>query len=143
MPARTIRRLIAILALMISVIAPQHAVADETQKPAITSTIQGQIDAFLADDFERAFTYASPMIKSLFGNARNFGAMVQQGYPMVHRPSDLKFLDLRRENGRLVQKVQVRDAAGRTHLLDYSMIKTDAGWQINGVQLLKNTGLSA
>jgi hypothetical protein len=143
MPARTIPRLIAILALMISVIVPLHAVADETQKPAITSTIQGQIDAFLADDFDRAFTYASPMIKNLFGNARNFGAMVRQGYPMVHRPSDLKFLDLRRENGRLVQKVQVRDAAGRTHLLDYSMIKTDAGWQINGVQLLKNTGLSA
>jgi hypothetical protein len=32
---------------------------------------------------------------------------------------------------------------GRTHTLDYQMIETSEGWQINGVQLLKSEGLGA
>lgn len=120
-----------------------QSIADEAAKPAITGTIQSQLDAFIADDFEQAFEFASPMIRSIFGDPARFGAMVQQGYPMVHRPSDIRFLELRDIGGALVQKVQVRDAAGRTHLLDYQMIKGENGWKINGVQLLKNQGLSA
>ena len=34
------------------------------------------------------------------------------------------------------QRVMITDAAGRTHLLDYEMIETPEGWQINGVSLL-------
>jgi len=37
----------------------------------------------------------------------------------------------------------VTDQAGRTHLLDYQMVETAQGWQINGVQLLPQTGVGA
>jgi len=137
------RQIIAALALFMTVVMTPAAHADAAAKPAITQTIQSQIDAFLADDFDQAFSFASPNIQGIFGSAGNFGRMVQQGYPMVHRPSDVRFLDLRDENGLLVQKVQVRDANGQTHLLEYQMIQGENGWKINGVQLLKGQGLSA
>ncbi|MDO9524285.1 MAG: DUF4864 domain-containing protein [Gemmobacter sp.] len=106
------------------------------QETAIQGVISGQVTAFLADDYTRAFDYASPTIKNMFGTAERFGQMVQQGYPMVHRPKDMKFLELRDVSGRLWQKVMVTDAAGALHFLDYQMIETADGWQINAVQLL-------
>ena len=62
--------------------------------------------------------------------------MVQQGYPMVWDNADVRFLELRDVAGNLWQKVMVRDAKGGLHILDYQMIDTADGWQINGVQLL-------
>jgi hypothetical protein len=106
------------------------------QEAPIQNVIRQQLDAFTADDFARAFTYASPTIKGIFGTPDNFGAMVQQGYPMVHRPGAVRMLELREMAGRLYQRVMITDAAGRTHLLDYEMIETPEGWQINGVSLL-------
>ena len=117
--------------------------AQESAKPQITSTIQSQFDALSKDDFEQAFTYASPFIKGLFGTSQNFGVMVSRSYPMVHRAEDVRFLELRSIAGSLYQKVQVRDAEGRIHFLDYQMIEEENGWKINGVQLIKATGLSA
>ena len=100
-----------------------------------SSTIGGLIDAFLEDDFDRAFSYASPMIKGIFGNPDNFGMMVQQGYPMVWRPSDVRFLDLREIGGRMVQRVQILDQGGVPYIAQYQMIETEDGWQIDGVDI--------
>ncbi|HOZ32645.1 MAG TPA: DUF4864 domain-containing protein, partial [Tabrizicola sp.] len=44
--------------------------------------------------------------------------------------------ELREIAGNLSQRVRVVDQAGRAHLLDYMMIETPEGWQINAVQLL-------
>ena len=50
---------------------------------AARQVISDQIAAFQQDDFETAFTYASPMIKGIFGTPERFGQMVREGYPMV------------------------------------------------------------
>lgn len=121
----------------------QPAFAQDTRNPAIEATIQGQITAFLADDVTAAFEFAAPNIKRIFGTAENFGAMVRQGYPMVYSPSAVRMLELHTEAGSLWQRVMVTDAAGRTHLLDYQMLETATGWQINGVQLLPEAGVGA
>ena len=119
------------------------ALAQETRNPGIEATIQGQITAFLAEDVTTAFGFAAPNIKGFFGTAENFGAMVRQGYPMVWNPSAVRMLELRSERGNLMQRVMVTDQAGRTHLLDYQMLETAEGWQINGVQLLPEAGIGA
>lgn len=106
------------------------------QEEPIQEVIRNQLDAFEVDDFARAFTYASPTIKGIFGTPENFGAMVAQGYPMVHHPSAVQMLELREVAGNLWQRVMITDQAGRTHMLDYMMIETPEGWQINAVQLL-------
>ncbi|MEO0359278.1 MAG: DUF4864 domain-containing protein, partial [Pseudomonadota bacterium] len=67
----------------------------------------------------------------------NFGVMVQRGYPMVWRPEDVRFLELRNVGNMQWQRVQIEDAAGAIHLLDYQMINIDGEWRINGVQLIE------
>lgn len=129
-----------LLAVVMATAVPNLSVA---QSDDIEMTIRSQIDAFLADDFATAFTFASPAIKGVFGSPENFGAMVRQGYPMVYRPSDVKMLERREVGGAMVQRVLVTDAAGNSHVLDYQMIQTPEGWQINGVQLLPGVGVGA
>ncbi len=103
----------------------------------IEAVISAQIEAFLADDFETAFTFASPMIKSIFGTPERFGAMVKNGYPMVWRPSDVEFLSIERRGRELWQNVMVRDAEGALHILEYQMIPGEGGWKINAVRVRK------
>ena len=124
-----------VLGLIAAVILASAAVAQD-RIAGIESTIQSQIEAFQVDDFATAFTFASPNIKRLFGSPDRFGGMVKNGYPMVHRPSDVQFLELRRQGPLIFQKVLLHDANGAPHVLEYNMIETDQGWQIDGVQLL-------
>lgn len=122
---------------------PVAALSQEARVPGIETTIQNQFNAFLQDDVATAFTYASPNIKGMFGTPEQFGRMVQQGYPMVWRPADVRFLELRNIAGNLWQRVMVTDQSGAVHMLDYQMIETAEGWQINGVQLLPQAGVGA
>ena len=135
MRARVFGLLLSLLAL--------PALADEARNPDIEATINNQLQAFTAEDFAKAFTFASPFIKGIFGTPENFGAMVQQGYPMVAHPGTVRMLELRQVAGGLWQRVMITDQAGATHMLDYQMIETPEGWQINGVQLLPPVGIGA
>ena len=69
------------------------------QNADIEATISAQIEAFKADDFEQAFTYASPNIRDIFGSSDNFGLMVRRGYPEVWRPAEVRYLELREIQG--------------------------------------------
>lgn len=113
------------------------------QEAPIQQTIQSQLDAMAADDFTRAYGYASPTIKKLFGPVENFELMVKKGYPMVWQHRAVKMLELRTVAGNLWQRVMVTDLSGSTYLLDYMMVETPEGWQINAVQLLQQAGVGA
>ncbi|MEM1375409.1 MAG: DUF4864 domain-containing protein [Pseudomonadota bacterium] len=109
----------------------------------IQATISGQMEAFRADDFERAFSFAAPNIKGMFGTAERFGSMVRNGYPMVWRNANVRYLELRELGGRMWQMVQVEDQEGGFHYLDYLMVETENGWQIGAVQFLPDPGVGA
>ena len=98
--------------------------------------ISRQLEAFVARDVDLAWTFASPMIQGLFGNPRNFGVMVSEGYPMVWDNSGARFVGQREAEGRIYQQVMVQDATGALHMLEYAMIQTPQGWKIDGVSLL-------
>ena len=123
--------LVVALGLALGPAIPAHA-----QEKPIQEVIEGQIAALQADDFALAFSFASPTIKGLFGTSTNFGLMVKEGYPMVYRPSDVEMQELREIAGNLWQRVRVVDQSGKTWFLDYMMIETPEGWQINAVQIL-------
>ncbi|MEM8579972.1 MAG: DUF4864 domain-containing protein [Pseudomonadota bacterium] len=133
-----IRRLLLALSI---VLAASVAQADEAAAPDIQATIGAQLEAFRADDFARAFTYASPMIQSMFGTSERFGVMVRNGYPMVWRPAEVQYLDLEDRGGSLYQNVLIRDMQGGRHVLEYQMIRNQAGWRINGVRLLRDPSI--
>ena len=79
----------------------------QAQGADIKSTIDRQIEAFQADDFETAFGFASPNLQRLLGNSDNFRRMVTRGYPMVWRPAEVRYLELADVNGSLWQKVLI------------------------------------
>ncbi|MEO1537162.1 MAG: DUF4864 domain-containing protein [Pseudomonadota bacterium] len=133
------------LAILSSILWLGAASAEDAlpRDAGIEATIDAQIDAFLKDDFATAFTYASPNIQGFFGTSERFGQMVRNGYPMVWRPGDVQYLDLRDVAGNLWQKVLITDQSGGVHVLDYQMIQTSEGWRINGVQILQAPDVSA
>ncbi|MEM6481792.1 MAG: DUF4864 domain-containing protein [Pseudomonadota bacterium] len=102
---------------------------------AVKQVISDQIAAFQADDFDTAFTYASPTIKQMFGDADRFGQMVRNGYPMVWRPAEVQFLDTETTGEAVRQHVLIRDQSGVYYELQYDMIEGAEGWKINGVQV--------
>ena len=113
------------------------------QETPFQQVIADQITALQADDFETAFTYASPMIKGIFGTPQRFGMMVEEGYPMVYRPAEVTYLDAREVGQVTKQRVMMRDADGVFHVLEYDMILVDGIWQINGVELLRAPQIGA
>lgn len=115
----------------------------EAEEPGVENVIRSQMQAFQADDMDMAFGFAADGIKRVFGSSERFGQMVRQGYPMVYRPGDVRFLELRELGGETWQKVLVRDQSGVVHLLDYQMIQTANGWRIGAVQLLRQAGAGA
>ena len=133
----------ALLAPLLALFMALSAPAAAQDRAAIEETITAQLDAFNARDVPEAWQYASPMIQSIFGNPTNFGMMVQQGYPMVWRPEDVTFGELREIAGGLYQMVIVKDAAGNLHYLDYRMQMIDGEWRIAGVQILQAPEVSA
>lgn len=126
--------------MLVSLLLTISAAAQQSE---IEGTISSQIEAFKADDFERAFTFATPTLQQLFQSPQNFQRMVTTGYPMVWRPAEVRYLELEERGAEMWQKVQITDAKGAMHLLLYRMQQTDAGWRIGGVQILKMPGATA
>ena len=113
-----------------------------SEKEDVQATINGQFQAFLEDDVNRAFAYAGPSIRSMFGTPQNFGEMVQRGYPMVWRPSGVTFLEHKETPQGRTQDVQIFDTSGTVHYLRYFVTQTPSGWKISGVQLLDVADIS-
>lgn len=137
--------MLRIIAFVFAVAFAGHAGAQQAmpREPAIEDVIASQMRAFRADDFERAFDFASPGIRGMFGDADRFGSMVRQGYPMVWKNDEVRFLELREIAGALWQRVMVRDRTGAVHFLDYRMEMGADGWRIDGVQILRAPGVGA
>lgn len=106
------------------------------QNGSIEGVISEQLQAFNDRDVEAAWEFASPTIKGIFQTPENFGRMVQNGYPMVWDNSNVQFLDRQEFETRTRQEVLIQGPDGASYILDYQMIETEAGWQINGVQVI-------
>lgn len=130
-----LRAFLAVLACVF-VLAPAVAQDVQPKNPDIEAVIGSQIEAFQADDFARAFAFASPVIQRMFVTPENFGLMVRRGYPMVWRPGEVSFLDLAEIDGALWQRVEITDRSGQRHYLGYKMEPGADGWKIAGVQFL-------
>ncbi|WP_283427508.1 DUF4864 domain-containing protein [Shimia sagamensis] len=113
------------------------------QEMSIGDVISAQIEAFQNEDVEEAFTYASPKVQNIFRSPRNFGAMVQRGYPMVWQPSDVEFRKQRSVGDLVYQEMWFMDSRGIGYSFIYEMIKVSGAWKINGVFKIKTNEVSA
>lgn len=113
-----------------------HAPAQSAEDAeAIENTIRSQITAIQEDDWDEAFTYASPTIQGIFKNPDVFSQMVTNGYPMVWRPKSYSTGSLNVTPNGPVQTMIFVDQQGRVFVADYTMQKLDGEWRINGVQI--------
>ena len=115
-------------------LAAPFAAAQSTEPQKV---IAAQIEALQEDDFDTAFSFASPTIQRLFLSSEQFGNMVVNGYPMVWRPKDVRYLPTDMANR---PRLLITDLQGRLHLLEYDMIQSPTGWRINGVRIVPASG---
>ena len=108
---------------------------------AIRIVVEAQLKAFAADDAGAAFAQAAPSIRSMFGTAEQFMAMVRAGYPVVYRPASVLFLAPVQVQGQTVQGVQMTDAGGALWLAVYSLERQPGGgWKISGCNVQPQSG---
>ncbi len=106
--------------------------------------ISSQINAFQNFDINKAYSFASPFIKSKFTNADKFGSMVKSAYPMIWEPKEFKFLEFTLFNESLIQRVLFIDKNERIFIFDYEIKNYGQyGWLINGVYQVKKTSSGA
>jgi Domain of unknown function (DUF4864) len=142
---------IALLGVVAQVTAGA-AVLPEPDASAVRQVVQSQLEAFAADEPERAYGYASAAIRAQFGDASTFMAMVRGGYPMLVRPTAVSFFRAQAEGAaaptpgtaqQAVQVVQVRDREGRHWRATYVLERqAGAGWRIGGCVVVADSGKS-
>ena len=124
--------MLAMLAAAATPLRAGNEVAPADAK-AVRALIEAQLAAFASDDADRAFSFAAPGIQTMFVNAERFLAMVRESYPVVYRPSSVSFLLPEWIDGKLIQRVQMRDAAGATWMVVYEIERQpDRSWRIAG-----------
>ena len=118
--------------------AKQGSAKQRSAKQAVQvqAVVQAQLKAFAADDAALAFSYATPRIRKMFGNADTFLAMVRSSYPMVYRPASTSFFQPEKLDGAWVQRVQMSDAQGALWQATYSLeLQRNGSWRINGCEV--------
>lgn len=131
-------------AMMVLCPKPAGAIdASDADRGAFRAIIAGQIDAFRRDDGTAAFSYASPMIRSIFGTSDAFVDMVKRGYMPVYRPQRVEFGEVTDELGAPTQRVHVIGPDGTHWTALYAMERQpDGSWRISSVVLIRSTGES-
>lgn len=121
----------------LTVLSLWAAAHDATLTPAETDgaqkVVQAQLDAFASGDAHKAFALADAELRTRFGSAQDFLAMVRSHYPMVHHPASVSFLAPQTDNGVVVQRVRVADGEGRHWLLTYLLHqqRSEHQWRIS------------
>lgn len=131
-------RLVLSFAVLVMLSLPAQASGDldDADATAIRGVIENQLDAFLRDDGNEAFSYASPAIQQKFRTVDVFMQMVRMGYPAVYRSAQTDFQNPRMVGEVVIQEVIVTGQDGIDKLAVYTMERQDDGsWRINGCSL--------
>jgi hypothetical protein len=118
--------------------APTVRTADWT---AIKKVIAEQRSALKAGDAAKAFSYASPGIRSQFGDAANFIDMVRTMYSALLTARYTEFLEGAVIDGTVIQPLRLIDADNTVRVALYMMERQDNGaWRIGGCRIAPSTG---
>tara|TARA_B100000674_G_scaffold286287_1_gene236847 strand:- start:10 stop:435 length:426 start_codon:yes stop_codon:yes gene_type:complete len=94
--------------------------------------IESQIQAFLDENAELAYSYAAPLIKMKFNNPQDFMYMVKNYYEPVYNPKQFQFIDAKYFEGAIFHQLQVISQKDESFLATYSLIQDDGKWKISG-----------
>lgn len=144
-----LQRLLAQLALYLSAAIALAGVATPAaagsltanEEKAIIAVVRSQLDAFAAEDAEKAFSFAAPNIRALLGTAANFLEMVRSQYDIVVHPASVVFFKPKGDGTVSVLKVQMTDEDGDVWNATYTLQRQkDRQWRITGCVITEAIG---
>ena len=131
------QNLFLLFALVFIFIGNSFAITTDEENE-IKSIVNQQLEAFQNDDFEKAYSFASPTIKKMFISPEVFRKMVIGGYQAVYRPQSIKMGSVEIIKGVTTLKVYLVDPNGEFVTANYMMEKQENGeWLIAGCILSK------
>ena len=129
--------LLLLFALIFIFIGNSFAITIDEENE-IKSIVNQQLEAFKNDDFEKAYSFASPTIKKMFNSTEVFRKMVIGGYQAVYRPQSIKIGSVEIIKGVATLKVYLVDPNGEFVTANYLMEQQEDGeWLIGGCILSK------
>ncbi len=122
----------------------QAAALSSADAKKVRAVVEAQLAAFEADDAKRAFSFAAPNIREMFGDADAFRSMVRSGYPVVYRHASVAFMVPELEGGEVTQAVRLVDGEGGAWIAVYRLEQQkDKSWRISGCQVVASEGREA
>lgn len=114
---------------------------DQITKAAIEDTVNFQTRAFAANNYDLAYSFASPGFRSSV-TLENFVEIIAGSYGPLIESSDLRFSDcLANPNGGLALiDVSFLQAGKFVYALRYLMVETSDGWRVEGASNLRVVG---
>jgi len=138
---RILISLVAVSALMSVPVAASAGPLSPRDEKQIIAVVQSQLQAFAAEDAEKAFSYAAPNIRALMGTAENFLEMVRSQYDIVVHPVSVVFLKPRGGGAESVLKVQLTDEDGDVWTATYTLQRQkNKQWRITGCVISEALG---
>lgn len=116
--------------------------ASEAVKKELTGIVDAQLAAFRANNYNKAFSFASTDLQSLF-SPDEFEAMVKKTYPVIAHSASAEYGTTFDTGTEAVVNVRVQDADKKSVEYQYLFKKEEGGWKIGGVTEVKTAGLSA
>jgi hypothetical protein len=131
---------IAILPVLLTV----PAWAGDADVKAAQSTIDAQIKAFLANDNDKAYSYAAPGIKQIFPTVDAFMGMVERAYQPVWHPQSYTFGKVEENSATsITQHVLVVGPDGKNYEAVYTLeLQPDGVFRIKSVSLQASNTVS-
>jgi hypothetical protein len=131
------RAAIFLIAILIG-FAPPACAADDVA--AGQTIIRAQEQAIARDDAANAYSYAAPVLQTIFGQPDIFMQMVRKNYAPVYRHKKFEFGEGRASDGNIAQIVYITDADGDEWEALYTLEKQpDGNLKITGCSLKKST----
>jgi hypothetical protein len=136
MPARFF---FVVLSLVLLPLASAKAEDPVTDAQAV---ISGQIAALMSNDAEKAYSFASPGIRSLYPNKDQFFEMVRKSYEPVYHAGTYAFGRSKMIGGGevVLQEVMISAKEGKDWTAIYEVrLMDDGSYKVNGVRMIRNT----
>lgn len=115
------------------------AQADQAiDKQESQAVIEAQLEAFKQGDSVKAFSYATPNIQTMFGDAETFMQMVRKGYDVVVKPVTVRFVKFETDGANALHAVQMIDRQKTLWNVYYVLQKRpDGSWKISSCETEK------
>ena len=123
---------------------PMPQPCSESTQNQMEQTINSQLAAFGDQDFELAYSFASPNFQAAVG-VGEFVFIIESSYGPLIGTSSLSFSDCLSDSAEQLGLIEARflQESNDVLALRYLMVNTDQGWKVEGATRLANIGEGA